>query len=183
MSPEVNYRGIPVGMFIETAEADEEQRGLEEIVTYGMGFSRGKVMDATSVSLQVAGQRAVFVDYLSYVVFGRIVRLSSQCPEEKKEVCISVKFAQELGGVINQNMATDKKSPFFAYSHYQFRKDVDFTQEEGRAIIEKAFNLINVDALFTQLSEMEINQIRRMGSIVIPENPKLEQKPSDFILE
>jgi len=40
-----------------------------------------------------------------------------------------------------------------------------------------------VDALFTQLSEMEINQIRRMGSIVIPENPKLEQKPSDFILE
>lgn len=173
-SERINYSGIPAGMLIENGQSAELQKSMAEIVKYGMSFSRGKVMDATAVSLQVAGQRPIFVDYLSYVVFGRIVRLASQCPDAKKDVCVSVKFAQELGDIINKKMTSSRKNVF---------KEVDFTREEGRAIIEKAFNSINVDALFTQLNEMEINNVRRMGSIIIPENPRLEQKPSEFRLE
>jgi len=175
MSPErTNYSRIPAGMRIEIQEDPELQKSLTGIVRYGMEFSRGKVMDSTSISTQVAGQREVFINYLSYVVFGRIVDLSSRCPEDKKEVCVSVKFAQELGEIINQRMAVAKKNLF---------KGVDFTQEEGRAITGRAFKAIHVETWFLQLNELERNQVRKFGSTIIPENPPLEQKPSQFRLE
>ncbi|HJX59438.1 hypothetical protein A2V61_02440 [Candidatus Woesebacteria bacterium RBG_19FT_COMBO_47_8] len=175
MSPErTNYNGIPTGIVIEKAESPERQKILAEIVKYGMGFSRGKIQDASSISLQVAAQRPVFLDYLSYIIFGRIVRLSTQCPEEKKEVCISVKFAHELGEYINLQVTKSRKNGL---------KSVDFTQEEGRVIVQKSFEHINADAIFAQLSESEMSLVRRFGSTIIPDNPKAEQRPSEFRLE
>jgi len=175
MSPERNnYNGIPKGMLIESTQSAEVKKALADIVKYGMSFSRGKIQDASSISLQVAAQRPVFTDYLAYVIFGRIVRLSTQCPEEKKEVCVSVKFAHQLGEQINAQVAASKKDGF---------KGVDFTQEKGRAIVQEAFELVNADALFNQLGEQEIDMVRRFGSLIIPENPRAEQRPSQWRLE
>ena len=60
---------------------------------------------------------------------------------------------------------------------------MDFTQEEGRVIVQKSFEHINADAIFAQLSESEMSLVRRFGSTIIPDNPKAEQRPSEFRLE
>lgn len=175
MSPErTNYNGIPAGIVIERTGSAEEQRSVVDIVMFGMRFSEWKIKDASSISLQVAAQRPAVSEYLPYIIFGRIVRLSTQCPEEKKEVCVSVKFAHELGEYINRQVAASRKSGL---------KGVDFTQEQGRALIQKAFESINADGLSGQLSEGEISTVRRFGSLIIPENPRAEQGPSQFRLE
>jgi hypothetical protein len=172
-SEQLKYNGIPQGMLIEGTESAEAKKALAAIVKHGMNFSREKIKDATSISLQIDAQRPVFVDYLAYVVFGRIVRLSTQCPEDKKEVCVSVKFAHGLGEYINGKVAKSRNG----------FKQVDFTQEGGRVIIQQAFETINADHLFDQLGEQEIDMVRRFGSMIIPENPKPGEKPSTWRLE
>ena len=172
-SEQLKYNGIPEGMLIEGTESAGEKKVLAAVVKHGINFSRGKIKDATSISLQIDAQRPVFVDYLAYVVFGRIVRLSIQCPEDKKEICVSVKFAHELGEYINGKVAKSRNGI----------EQINFTKEEGRAITQKAFETINADHLFDQLGEAELDMVRRFGSMIIPENPKPGEKPSTWRLE
>ena len=150
---------------------------LKKLATYGMEFAKKRIAQNDLAAPAVAIRGKVFEKYLAYIVFGRIVRLSAEALEKGLTHVSSVRLMEELGVSINQKLAKSDKPDL---------KGIDFSAPQMLGVMKRSFDTItaDVDSLFTQLAGGDIEAIRRFGSLVVPDNPKTEQKSAtSFPLE
>lgn len=166
MSPETNYN--------KTGETLFDEDSLKKLACYGMEFAKKKMAQNTAVAPAIAGRSKALEKYLAYIVFGRIVRLSAAARQSGVLHADSVKLMEEMGKSINEKVAKNGTNEL---------KGTDFTDPKMIGVLGKGFDTVEVDDLFTQLSGSDIDVVRRLGSVIVAENPKPDPKSSTFVLD
>lgn len=159
---------------IRNSEILFTEDNLKKLACYGLEYAKKKIAQNGAVAPTVASHDKVFEKYLAYIVFGRIINLSTVALKDGMPHADSVRLFEELGLSINQKLAKSGTPEM---------KAINFSDTKMVDVMRQSFDTIEVDDLFTQLTGPDIKAIRKLGSVVVPENPKTEQKISTYTLE
>lgn len=143
------------------------EENFKRLAGFGLEFAGKKIYTAIAASRGTA-----FNIYLSYVIFGRIVKLSAEALRNEQSHANSVRLMEELGTFVNEKLLAESATAEL--------KGIDFSDPKMIDTMKQSFNTIDFDNLFEQLGGDDIGMIRRLGSVIVPENPKQERRLSEY---
>ena len=147
---------------------------LKKLACYSMEFAKKRIAENSLATSAVATHDKVFKRYLAYIVFGRIVKRAAEALNAGVLHASSVRLFEQLGLSINQKLAKSGRIEL---------QGIDFSDHQMIDTMRQSFDTVNVDDLRALLAEPDIATIRTLGPVMVPDNPKAEQKISTFPLE
>lgn len=165
MSPEFNYTDLSRELKILKEESEGFDKEYLEVSLHGLNYAKIAISEATISLREVEEQGEAFTNHLAYVVFGRIINNTKSCPDSFKVNCVAAQKYYELGSYINEKLS---------FTENRF-KTVDFSDPGSVDFLEKILYSLDTQEWENKLNINQMNKIRSMGRIVIPENPKQDK--------
>jgi hypothetical protein len=159
---------------IRNSEILLSEGSLKTLAELGMEDANVEITVSALVTQSVADRGESFRRYLSYVVFGRVTDLARRALGDDMVHAESVRLAQQLGTFINKKIAESSNNEL---------KGIDFSDQKMLGILRASFETIDFESLLKSVKPEDIALIRKLGTTIVPENPKTEQKVSTYILE
>ncbi len=166
-----NYTHISENLVCPEDKNIEYCQELQKIADLCCEFSDGFIQKLLPNNSNL--ERQPFRDCLTYVVTGRIIRLSHECLRKDKFDEPVVEIARQMGEHVHKKLGIDIGA--------EELKGIDY--ESILNLAQTAFEIIDPEILLGKVTTTELNLVRKLGSELVPHYSMGESSTQAFTLD
>lgn len=164
-----NYTHISENLVCPEDKNIEYCQELQKIADLCCEFSDNFISKSSENSPHL--EKRSFRDYLIYVVTGRIINLSYECLEKGKNDEPVLNIASQMGEHIHTQLGIKTEG------------DKETSLKDILSLAKTAFEIIDPETIFEEITISELNLIRKIGSDLVPHYSMGESSATTFILD